>query len=362
MIIDARAPTRIDLAGGTLDLWPLHLFFSDSCTLNLGIDLWASVHLEAVISGSPYAMLRAEDQKFEQKVSWEQLLSDEALALPPQLELHGKLLRHFAKLRKTPPQGQLLVSTQARSPAGAGLGGSSTLSVALAGALAAWSQDGIAPSPSIEGEGLIALVRDIETTVIRVPAGVQDYYGAMFGGLQSLHWNPGKNTRFALSEATMKELEKRILLFYSGQSRNSGINNWALFKSLIDGDLALKAGFSGIVQATRRLRAALDARDWDQVGSAIADEWSFRRRLAPGISTEVIDRAFEIASRQGATGGKVCGAGGGGCFFLYLPEPADSPQGQEQRQRIRQELETLGLKHLPFKAAPRGLEVKVTRA
>jgi len=362
MIIDSRAPTRVDLAGGTIDLWPLHLFLDSPLTLNLGIDLWASTHLEAVVSGSPHALLRSEDQKIEQKVTWEKLLGTEPLQVPPQLELHAKLLRHFARLKKQPLQGSLLVSTQARSPAGAGLGGSSTLSVSLAGALAAWSRGGDAPNPAQEGETLIELVRDIETTVIKVPAGVQDYYGAMFGGLQALHWRPGQHTRDSLPENTLRELEKRILLFYSGQSRNSGINNWALFKAFIDGDESVRRGFQGVLSATQNLYRALTQHDWSSAGNAIAQEWQYRRTLASGISTEVMDHAFQMALELGATGGKVCGAGGGGCFFVYLPESADSQQGQEQRQQIRSRIESLGVKSLPFKAVPRGLEVKVTRA
>ncbi len=362
MIIDSRAPTRIDLAGGTLDLWPLHLFFDGPQTLNLGIDLWASTHIEAVISGSPNAILRTEDQKFEQKVPWSILLGDEPLPLPPQLELHGKLVRHFAKRRKTPPQGQLLVSTQARSPAGAGLGGSSTLSVSLVGALSAWSRDGEAPNVPMEGEDLVAIVRDIETTVIKVPAGVQDYYGAMYGGLQALHWQPGKHVREPLPEKTLKELERRLLLFYSGQSRNSGINNWALFKQLIDGDSGTRYGFNGICEAASQLSHALRTSDWVGVGTAIAREWEYRRTLARGITTPAIDEAFEAAFKLGASGGKVCGAGGGGCFFLYLPESFETTEGAEKRNQIRSALEAMGVRHLPFKAVNRGLEVKVTRA
>ncbi|MBU6375489.1 MAG: hypothetical protein KGQ59_05795, partial [Bdellovibrionales bacterium] len=222
--------------------------------------------------------------------------------------------------------------------------------------------DGEIPSFPAAGENLVEIVRDIETTVIKVPAGVQDYYGAMFGGLQALHWNPGKSDREALPEATLRELEKRLLLFYSGQSRNSGINNWALFKKLIDGDTGTKQGFGGILEATKILHCSLQTQDWIAVGSAISKEWEFRRSLAQGITTEVIDQAFRAAFELGATGGKVCGAGGGGCFFLYLPESSDSTKGAEQRVLIRNKLESLGIRHLPFKAVGRGLEVKVTRA
>lgn len=359
MIIDSKAPTRVDLAGGTLDLWPLYLFFESPLTINLGIDLWASTRLEAVKSGSACAVLRTEDQKTEQKLPWELLLSDQPLNVPPQLELHAKLLRYFARKKATPPQGTVTLTTSAKSPAGAGLGGSSTLSVSIVGALSAWARDGEVPETAVDGEHFIEVVRDIETTVIKVPAGVQDYYGAMFGGLQALHWGAGAHHRESLPEATLKELEKRLLLFYSGQSRNSGINNWALFKSFIDKDQATHDKFAAIHRATHDLHGALTRQDWESVGSAIASEWRARRTLAPGITTDTMDRAFESAMKLGATAGKVCGAGGGGCFFVYLPESSDSPGGARSREQIKSAVEALGIRPLPFKAVPKGLEVKV---
>jgi D-glycero-alpha-D-manno-heptose-7-phosphate kinase len=359
MIIDSKAPTRVDLAGGTLDLWPLYLFFESPLTINLGIDLWASTRLEAVTSGSDCAVLRAEDQKAELKLGWDVLLSDQPLNVPPQLELHAKLLRFFARKKATPPKGTLTLSTSAKSPAGAGLGGSSTLSVSIVGALSTWARDGEVPQTATEGEHFIEIVRDIETTVIKVPAGVQDYYGAMFGGLQALHWGAGSHKRESLPESTLKELEKRLLLFYSGQSRNSGINNWALFKAFIDKDQATAEKFAAIHSATHGLHKALLAQDWHAVGSAIAAEWRARRTLAPGITTDTMDRAFESAMKLGATAGKVCGAGGGGCFFVYLPESSDTPAGAGAREQIRSAIEALGIRSLPFKAVPKGLEVKV---
>ncbi|NDD92672.1 hypothetical protein EBZ37_11355, partial [bacterium] len=129
-----------------------------------------------------------------------------------------------------------------------------------------------------------------------------------------------------------------------------------------DGDTGTRNGFSGVLEATKNLYRALETQDWAAVGTAISKEWEFRRSLARGITTEVMDQAFQAALQSGATGGKVCGAGGGGCFFLYLPEPSDSPKGAEQRAAIRSKLESLGIRHLPFKAVGRGLEVKVTRA
>src|SRR6185312_15075251 len=105
---------------------------------------------------------------------------------------------------------------------------------------------------------------------------------------------------------------------YSGQSRNSGINNWALFKSFIDKQEQVREKFGKIVAATTRLETALRRQDWDSVGAAIAEEWETRRTLAPGITTAEIDHAFAEAQKITKVSGKICGAGGGGCFFVYL--------------------------------------------
>jgi D-glycero-alpha-D-manno-heptose-7-phosphate kinase len=199
---------------------------------------------------------------------------------------------------------------------------------------------------------LIEIARDIETTVIRVPAGLQDYHGAAFGGLQLLTWGVASHHREALPQDVLEALTGRILLFYSGKSRNSGINNWVLFKAFIDGNEAVQKQFRGIADATRDLHRALLSRNWSAAGQAIAREWSIRRNFAPGISTPEIDQAFEVAFELGASAGKICGAGGGGCFFVWMDEESD-----ELRARIVEKLQQLGVRHLPFAPVRDGLEV-----
>jgi D-glycero-alpha-D-manno-heptose-7-phosphate kinase len=368
--IRAKAPTRIDLAGGTLDLWPLYLFLDRPLTLNLAIDLYAEAAVMQV-PGTGRITLRSEDQSIEGSWTWKDFMGAPAavgasplgstndgrtvLAIHPALEVHFKLLKHFASQR-TPEslaKTDLRIGTRARSPAGAGLGGSSALGIALIGALASWARAGTQIDLAREGERLIEITRDLETTVIQVPAGLQDYYAATFGGLQTLHWMPGGHQRTRLPEDLLEGLESRLTLFYSGMSRNSGINNWALFKSFIDRESETRELFSGIARATRGLEAALVKGDWKAVGTAIAEEWNVRKRLAAGICTPEMTRAFEEAAKLGTTSGKVCGAGGGGCFFLYSPDGRD--------ERVEKALSGLGLKPLPFRAASRGLEVKATR-
>jgi D-glycero-alpha-D-manno-heptose-7-phosphate kinase len=352
--IHSKAPTRIDLAGGTLDLWPLYLFLERPTTINLGIDLFAEVWLEErEAQGSASVLLKSEDQGKELKLLWKDIGTTQA---PPQLELHLKLLRLIASRHQAQPRGALTITTKAGSPAGAGLGGSSTLSVALVGALTAWARGGHEPDIQREGTALLDIVRDVETTVIQVPAGVQDYYGAMFGGIQSLRWGAGVHEREWLKPESIdliSGLESRIALFYSGQSRNSGINNWALFKAFIDKESQVRERFAAINQAARELESALRAGNWRAAGEAIRAEWKTRHTLAAGISTPEIDRAFETARKIAPeASGKVCGAGGGGCFFIYSPDPADKP-------KIENALGDEGLRALPYRASPRGLEVEI---
>lgn len=356
----AKAPTRIDLAGGTVDIWPIYLFFSPSFTINLGIDLFAEAELTVHSGGSGQVTLSSADQGASLKLGIDAFLAAQEPQLPPQLVLHGKLLRHFVRKRAEKAQDthslDIEIQTRAKSPAGAGLGGSSTLSVALVAALARWAW-GRELDPLQDGYALVELVRDIETTVIQVPAGVQDYFGAMLGELQRLEWRPGKHDRIAYGSDTRLEIEKRLLLFYSGQSRNSGINNWLLFKHFIDRAGPVRQQFEQISRATQDLDRSLHARDWKGVGAAIEAEWATRRELAPGISTPEIDRAFETAKRLsgGTSAGKICGAGGGGCFFVYLPS-GDSTE----KLTVRQAIEQNGVKCLEFHSVGRGVEVQVS--
>jgi D-glycero-alpha-D-manno-heptose-7-phosphate kinase len=232
----------------------------------------------------------------------------------------------------------------------------------MIGALATWARSATPNwllDPQLEGENFIEIVRDIETTVIQVPAGLQDYYGAMYGGLQSLSWGIEKHEHKQLPEQLIPELQKRILLFYSGQSRNSGINNWILFKNFIDRVNSVDIKFQQIASATARLQSALLQAQWTEVGKAIAEEWEIRKTLAAGITTPAMDQAFLEAKKISPLSGKICGAGGGGCFFVYLPS-SDEAELLEIKPKIQKIFSDQGIQYLSFNGVSKGLEIKVT--
>lgn len=358
MRIEARAPVRIDLAGGTVDLWPLYLLVFPqvhppypTTTLNLAINLFARASLDVEKSGgrNPKIRLVSKDQGAERTLSFHDL---ESKSIPKTLALHARYLKYF--LGDKPPKTSLTLTTEAESPAGAGLGGSSALSVAICGALSTWKYGKEHLDSRDNRVHLIEVVRDIESQILYGPAGLQDFYGAAFGGLQNIHWKIGTSTSEPLPWDIGSELERRVILFYSGQSRNSGINNWLVYKSLVDRNTALQKKFQTIVQATSEIHTALKERAWKDVGRGILKEWTARKALAKGISTPGIDRAFRAAFRHGAVAGKICGAGGGGCFFVYTEDGR-----QAVKNKIIESVQSDSVRHLPFEAVPHGLTVTV---
>lgn len=347
----SRAPVRIDLAGGTLDIWPIYLLLRQATTLNAAIDLWAEATLEIPRDKiAPEVHLCSFDQGGEWKGTWKDLLTAE---FPFSVQLQGKLLSYFYSRFPNKKPKKIVLSTRAKSPAGAGLGGSSALNVALTGALASHFIGSKALKSDLEKEKLIDICRDVETQILGVPAGLQDYYGAMFGGLQELCWKPAIHERRTLSPSILRSLEKRILLFYSGQSRNSGINNWQLFKAVIDRDPEIVRRFQEISAATHELAQALKKKNDTAAILAIQKEWTARRGLASGISTPEIDQALKNAQQEADVGFKICGAGGGGCFLILLPNSKE-----DLRKRVRKKVISPHIRELPFRAVARGLEVK----
>lgn len=298
--LQSSAPTRIDLAGGTLDIWPLYLLHEGVQTVNAAITLRASCTVASCPGGG--LRLAARDTGATADVAKVGELDD----AHPALRLPARILRFFRA-------SGVAVETRSDSPVGAGLAGSSALNVALCAAIARWQDRRLEP------EALLNLARDIEVQVIGVPTGGQDYRPAFYGGIAAIEFGPAGVHRVPL-DVPPRALEERMVVVYTGQSRDSGINNWEVTKRRIDGDASLAGLFDEIRDTASRVRAALKRSDWTELARSVGHEWELRKRLAPGVTTEQIDILFRRAFDAGADAGKVCGAGGGGCVF-FLAEP-----------------------------------------
>src|SRR5215212_63065 len=296
MIIESSAPPRVDLAGGTIDIWPLYLFHPGATTVNFALSLHARCRIETRDDGR--IVLESRDRK----VAFETHLSAiEDLRLEERLELVSKLV-HFFK----PTTGFHLIA-ESSVPAGAGLGGSSALAIACIGALNRLVGN------RYDERKFVTIAANVESTVIKVPAGFQDYYPPLFGGALCVHFNADGIKREKLDVNT-EELERRIAICYTGEPRLSGINNWEVYKRHIDGDSELFDLFEGIRDSARSMREALLADDWSKVATTMKNAYPNRKRLAPTITTPQMDMLVEKALANGAEAAKVCGAGGGGCI------------------------------------------------
>lgn len=332
--VEAVAPTRIDLAGGTVDIWPLYLFHPGAVTVNAAIDLVARVRATPSREGG----VRLVDEGSGRTVV---LGGGEAAGTDPGSVLFAETLRALDAC------DGLTVCFEAQAPRGAGLAGSSAMLVAACGAILR------VKNVRMSRERLVGVARDIETRVIGVPAGRQDYYPALWGGVQALWWNEGSVRREKLPVST-RELERRLLLVYTGTSRHSGANNWEVFQRHMAGDRRVRGLFARIVEAGQAMVEALRRGDGVGVGEALALDATARERLFPGIVTEEIRSLTRLLRRRGALAAKVCGAGGGGCVIVYA-----DPDRREALEKIVREQ---GHRPLPFRIPGRGLRVHVRDA
>ncbi len=325
--IKSSAPTRIDLAGGTLDIWPLYLLFDNPPTLNAAIDLYATV--EIIPRKDKRVFLNSRDLGLSDNFP-----SLEALPDNHPLELIVRTLKFYA------PKSGLEISTDCQAPQGSGIGGSSALSIALHGALNRFTGRNYRKTEMIE------IAKNIETQVIKVPSGCQDYFPAMYGGVRKVA--PGVQgvgtEKFAICTA---ELTQHFVLCYTGKPRNSGINNWEVTKMAVDGNRAVIRRLKLIRDCAMEMERALSRGQLKSLAPIFAKEWKARKQLAPNISTPKIDRLIRSALKKGALAGKVCGAGGGGCIAFIVP-PA-------KKKSIIEELISKGGQILPFHFVSRGL-------
>jgi D-glycero-alpha-D-manno-heptose-7-phosphate kinase len=327
--IHASAPTRIDLAGGTLDIWPLYLFHNGAQTLNAAISLRAQCEIRPRTDKRLVIVSEDAGQRVEVD-HWSQLRDGH------DLKLLGRLLHYFQA------EG-LELHTRSESPVGAGIAGSSALNIAVCGALNEWSGGRRSP------DELFQIAMNVEAQAIDVPTGAQDYRPALYGGISAVELRVDGVRRVPLG-VRAADLQQRLALAYTNASRNSGINNWEVTKRHIDGDRGVQERFARIRDIAAAMRNALERHDWPEVGRQIQAEWANRQRLAPGVTTPEIDAMLEAARRAGALAGKVCGAGGGGCLFCF-GEPEAIPA-------IREALTTAGARLLDFQIEEQGLIIE----
>jgi len=327
--IVAQAPCRADLAGGTMDLWPLYMFHPGALTLNFAVNILTTCRITP-LKGKRIQLRSLDTNKEEGFASFDELRHTNRFKLP----LAARLIQFFA------PKEGLLVETDSESPAGAGISGSSALMIATTAALGRFTDR------NLTLEQMRVIAQNIEAQIIQVPTGCQDYYPALYGGVSAIHLNADGIHRETVP-VSLDEMETRFVLAYTGAPRQSGINNWEVFQAHINGDKRVFRNFERIAEIARAMYQALLHADWDGVARLLREEWKLRRTNAPGITTPLIDKQIAVAGKHGGLAAKVCGAGGGGCVIFLVERGAAS--------RVATAIGDNGGRVLPLQVARDGL-------
>ena len=321
----AVGPCRVDLAGGTLDIWPLGRLFPGASTVSVAVDVWVEARVRT--GGGSYRV-RLGEEELEASAVVE-------LSRSPRTALIGLVL---SALQMPPCE----IEVRSGSPLGAGLGASSTLTLALLAACRA-------AAGKRQLADRVGLARDLEAQLMELPTGVQDHITAEAGGAVVIEHTAGGPSTRALA-TPLEELSRRLLVIDSGQEHVSARRNWEVVRAALDGDRTVRAALAGIAAVAGEMVVALEATAWRSAGELMGREWSHRRQLGPGISTPAIERLLGLGLDAGAYGGKVCGAGGGGCIALLCPS--------SRRPTIAASLAAAGGSPLDASPTPVGLRVE----
>lgn len=335
MIIRAKAPLRIGLAGGGTDVSP----YSDrygGAVLNATVSLYASATIEPTDDGK-ITLYAADKEELIELDATEQLVIDGQLDL-----LKGVYNRVVRDYTKRPLSFRL--TTFVDSPFGSGLGTSSTVTVTILGAFVEWL------GLPLSDYDIAHLAYEIERVDLAMAGGKQDQYAATFGGFNFMEFYADDKVivnPLRIKSEYVSELAFSILIYHTGTSR--------LSSDIIKGQAAnftekkqksVEAGHKLKEQAVMMKEALLTGK-LDKLGEILDFGWKYKKQTASGVTNPFIDEIYDAAKAAGATGGKISGAGGGGYMMLYAPGNA--------RYKVAKTLEQFGGSLKRFTFTQRGL-------
>jgi len=295
--IIVKSPTRVDLAGGTLDCWPLNAIVGKCYTINLSISIYTEAQLEP--RSDKQINLDIADLNYQKSfANLQELLT----CSDPELVLVASHLKYWQ------PELGFSLRTSSQSPVGGGLGGSSSLSVSIIKAFSQWLER------PMSGDEIVRLAANVEAHFLNTPTGTQDYIGAYSHGLNSITYDYS-GIEFELLDFDQQYFEDHLLVVYTGKSHHSGINNWQVIKE--------------VVEKNENTLAALHVKkDWSKIPELLNQENDMRVKLSSGFTNPEIEDLKSISFANGALGFKICGAGGGGCVMIWAPK--NSHEGIKQ--------------------------------
>jgi D-glycero-alpha-D-manno-heptose-7-phosphate kinase len=331
MIVRSKAPLRISFAGGGTDV-PPYPQERGGVVLSMTINKYAYASL--VTTDDESITVQSLDYDVVAKYH-----TEADLAYNGELDLVKAVIRRMALDKRG-----LRLFLHSDAPPGSGLGSSSTLVVALVGLLRHWLRQPLTDYQIAE------LAHQIERVDLGIIGGMQDQYAATFGGVNFIEFsdkavivNPLRVTLDRLNE-----LEYNLLLCYTGQTRLSAHIVERQTQSFVDKNAEVVRALDAQKDMAIQMKNALLQGRLDDFGDLLHHAWQTKKHLDPAITTPHIDELYEAARREGALGGKILGAGGGGYLLLYCPF--------DRKHLIAAALEKLGGQVVDFGFDLRGLQ------
>jgi D-glycero-alpha-D-manno-heptose-7-phosphate kinase len=321
-LVISRTPLRISLVGGGSDL-PSFCNLHGGAVVSTAVDKWIHVIVAPRFEG-------------DLRISYSQT---ETVATAK--DVQHELVREALRVTGLPRGLEILTLADVPSR-GTGLGSSSAVTIGLLNAL--YGYQGVYKSP-VE---LAEEAAQIEIEVLGKPIGKQDHYAAALGGFNFMEFLPGGGVRaepLVCPPGTLERLHGSMLLFYTGRQRSAASVLRGQDRAIQDGTAV--GPLTAIRDMAYELREALGRGDADHAGHLVHRSWDLKRSLTPNVSNPEVDALYETARRNGASGGKLLGAGGGG-FLLLVAEP-------ERHAGIRAALE--GVREVPLNFASRGTQI-----
>lgn len=315
-MIMTKSPLRITLGGGGTDL-PSYSTKFGGAVISAAISKYVYVNVSQPFS--PGIVLKYSNiERIERVGDIKHPIIRESL-----ISFYGEL-------------NQIEISTIADIPTGTGLGSSGSFTTALVKALSLYSKEHI-DSP----HDLAERACDIEINRLLEPIGKQDQYIAAFGGIKSFNFQTDGKViaeNLNISDSTIKKLETNLLLFYTGVSRKASDILAHQDQRTKRNDLELVENLHTIKSLGEESKQALESDNLETFGELMNTHWIFKKMQNPNMTNPLVDDCYQMALRNGAIGGKLVGAGGGGFLMFYASDPI----------KLRETMTRQGLSELEF--------------
>ena len=346
-LIRARAPVRIDFAGGWTDV-ALFTEQSKGYVVNAAINIYSYVTVrkrppkEILTNSYGYKHKEWKPDTSVRIYSADFDLYEEAKEIK-QLEYNGNMDLAKAAIKQMKIVDGLEIITRSDAPPGSGLGTSAAMGVALIGALSQFAKKPMLPYEYAE------VASAIERFELDIFGGKQDQYASALGGFNFMEFDGEevKVSPLAVASDILCELEKHLVLCYTGKSRLSGDIHRKVVEAYRGNDPKTRDALRNLKTIAQQMKDALLTGDLKSFGALLSENWENQKALHPSVTNSQIDALFDATLANGAIGGKACGAGGGGCLVFYAKSDCE--------HTVRYELEKAGLDIIDFNFDFRGL-------